>query len=131
MAAQLYTFAYDRNFLPPFPAIDIELDRLHGEPHPISLVALVDSGSDGTMVPISLLRQVQARKISKTFIESITGIRQPADIFEVKLTIAGRQIGRLEVVGDRHNRQIILGRDVLNQFIVTLNGLANVVEISS
>jgi hypothetical protein len=34
------------------------------------------------------------------------------------------------VVADPQNEGVILGRNVLNPFIVTLNGLANVVEIS-
>jgi hypothetical protein len=34
------------------------------------------------------------------------------------------------VVGDEINSEIIIGRDILNQFIVTLNGLASIVEIS-
>jgi hypothetical protein len=36
----------------------------------------------------------------------------------------------IQVVGDTEGEEAILGRDVLNQLIVTLNGLASVVEIS-
>lgn len=36
----------------------------------------------------------------------------------------------LEVIGNRQSDDIIVGRDVLNHMIVTLNGLANVVELS-
>ncbi len=36
----------------------------------------------------------------------------------------------MKVVGNRQSNDVLLGRDVLNQLIVTLNGLANVVEIS-
>ena len=36
----------------------------------------------------------------------------------------------MPVVGDKLGDEVIVGCDVLNQFIVTLNGLASVVEIS-
>jgi hypothetical protein len=36
----------------------------------------------------------------------------------------------LSVAGGMQANEVIIGRDILNQFIVTLNGLASVVEIS-
>ncbi|MCA9952420.1 MAG: hypothetical protein KDE48_22375 [Anaerolineales bacterium] len=36
----------------------------------------------------------------------------------------------VQVIGNQHSNDVILGRDVLNQLIVTLNGLAHTVEIS-
>jgi hypothetical protein len=38
--------------------------------------------------------------------------------------------GELVVVGSEQLDEAILGRDVLNQLVVTLNGLASAVEIS-
>jgi hypothetical protein len=36
----------------------------------------------------------------------------------------------MEVIAELQDDEVILGRDVLNQLIVTLNGLASAVEIS-
>jgi len=47
----------------------------------------------------------------------------------VVLQLGNFTIPKVYAVADRQNGEMILGRDVLNQFIVTLNGLANVVEI--
>ncbi|HXF64875.1 MAG TPA: hypothetical protein VNK95_24830 [Caldilineaceae bacterium] len=54
---------------------------------------------------------------------------------EVDLSVVSLRIGRqvqreVEVVGDTEYQEVILGRNVLNHYIVTLNGLAGVVEIS-
>jgi hypothetical protein len=38
--------------------------------------------------------------------------------------------GRLEVVGDTLNNEVIIGRDALNHLIVTLNGLAHIVSVT-
>jgi hypothetical protein len=40
-------------------------------------------------------------------------------------------LGALRVVAGAEGDEIILGRNVLNQLVVTLNGLANAVEISA
>lgn len=52
------------------------------------------------------------------------------DMYRVSLQVGPYRASRLTVVADRQNQQMILGRDVLNQMIVTLNGLAGVVELS-
>lgn len=39
-------------------------------------------------------------------------------------------LNRVDVIADRQGAEAILGRDVLNQFIVTLNGLASMIEIT-
>ncbi|MCA9995685.1 MAG: hypothetical protein KDE56_08065 [Anaerolineales bacterium] len=51
-------------------------------------------------------------------------------MYEITLEIGGLFIPKLQVVGDKQNQQMILGRDVLNNLIVTLNGLAGVVEVA-
>lgn len=44
--------------------------------------------------------------------------------------LLGELILPVEVIGREGLDEIIIGRDVLNQLIVTLNGLASVTEIS-
>lgn len=129
MGQLLYTFEYDRSYLPPFPVMEVKITRFGDTQDGILLNVLIDSGSDGTMTPLSILKQIHARKIGRTYIVTINGARQQVDVFEVAVQIAGQHMGRVEVVADRHNRQMILGRDLLNHFVITLNGLANLVEI--
>lgn len=52
------------------------------------------------------------------------------NIYEVRVRIGSFTIPKVYAVGDRKNGEMILGRDVLNHFIVTLNGLTNIVKIS-
>jgi hypothetical protein len=52
------------------------------------------------------------------------------DIYEVSLRVGSYMVSKVYAVADKRNAEVILGRDVLNQFIVTLNGLASTVEIS-
>ena len=47
-----------------------------------------------------------------------------------QFSLALSRFGKVYAVADPQNNEIVLGRDVLNQFMVTLNGLASAVEIS-
>lgn len=40
------------------------------------------------------------------------------------------QVHGIRILADQEGGEAILGRDVLNQLVVTLNGLANMVEVS-
>ena len=64
-------------------------------------------------------------------IRSILGDSQVADIYLVSLRVGPHLLGALRVVGGVEGDEIILGRNALNQLVVTLNGLAGAVEISA
>lgn len=61
---------------------------------------------------------------------TVTGSRSVVDIYAISLQFGPFAFREHFVVGGSQPNEIIIGRDVLNQFIVTLDGLASVVEIS-
>ena len=93
-------------------------------------MSLVDSGADGTITPLRLLKQIQARRIDTVNMRPMRGPTYRVDIYDVAIQIGIYHLARALVVADPQNEGMILGRNVLNQFIVTLNGLAGMVEIS-
>lgn len=125
----IYTYSYDSNYVPAMPVVEVVIRRVAQE-EGVNLTALVDSGSDATMIPLRFLKQVKARKARQTQIRGVTGFSYTVDMYRVFLQVASYRAWRLTVVADRQNQQMILGRDVLNQMIVTLNGLASAVELS-
>ncbi len=64
------------------------------------------------------------------FIRGVTGIRQAAETFLAIVKIGSRSIPTAEAVALVRGEGAILGRDVLNQLIVTLDGPAQTVEIA-
>ena len=123
----IYTYNYDTNYDPAFPVAEINISRTSTS-QPITLTALIDSGSDATMIPIQHLKQIQARKGGQQQLRGVAGISYTVDMYRVFVTI-GEFHTWATAVADHQNQQTILGRDVLNQLIVTLNGLAFVTEI--
>jgi hypothetical protein len=59
-----------------------------------------------------------------------SGISYSVAIYAISLKVGPFEHTAVEVIGNQQSDDVILGRDVLNQMIVTLNGLANVVELS-
>ena len=124
----IYTYSYDETFIPALPVAEVQLYQ-NREEAGVTLMALVDSGSDATMIPLRYLKQIKARKGAQKQIRGIAGLSYPVDTYRVSIKV-GPHHTRLTVIADGQNRQMILGRDILNRMIVTLNGLAGVVELS-
>jgi hypothetical protein len=126
----LFTYAYDSDYADPaLPIIEITIFSLRNSDSIIRR-ALVDSGADATMIALRDLNRLKARKVDTLRMRSVNGVSQPVDIYTVALQIGSFELSRVYAVADRQNGEPIIGRDVLNQFIVTLNGLASMVEVS-
>jgi len=59
-----------------------------------------------------------------------SGLSYVVDMHETALRVGGFTVPKDYAVADRQSGEMILGRDVLNYFVVTLNGLAQTTEIS-
>lgn len=127
----IVTFDYDTHYLgPSLPVVEATLANPLTEQQVIVEGLLVDSGADGTIAPLQILKQIQARRVDTVNMRPMRGPVYRVDIYEVELQIGSFRIPKARVVADPQNEGMILGRNVLNQFIVTLNGLAGMVEIS-
>ncbi|MEI2607106.1 MAG: hypothetical protein V9G20_00585 [Candidatus Promineifilaceae bacterium] len=127
MAVHLHD--YDSHYHPAMPVIEIVLHRRAGEPG-ITIKAIVDSGSDGTIIPLRYLRSLKARKGRTRWLSTLDGLRQEIDLYGVVIQVGNYRPFHLEVVGLENRREAIVRRDILNQFVVTLNAPALTVEIS-
>lgn len=125
-----YTFDYDRRYSPAMPIVEVEIRGMKGGPSR-SFIAIVDSGADATIIPIGYLEELSASIGGQVWLRGATHQRIMADLYWIWLHIGDHPPFYLEVVGDSKGNEVILGRDVLNQLIVTLNGLASVVEINT
>lgn len=125
----IYTYDYDTSFNPSMPIIEIKIGRSFVTPS-LALVALIDSGADSVIIPLQQLRKIKARKERSVWMRTVTGTRSIVDLYSISLQVGPFEFRDRIVVGGSQPNELIIGRDILNQFIVTLNGLASVVEIS-
>lgn len=122
----MFSFDYDPSYEPTAPVAFIKV-RGNSE---IELSALLDSGADSTIIPGDILLKVGARYSETRAMRGIIGKPQIVDLFLVTIIIGPYTLYGIQTVAGAVGSETILGRNVLNHLIVTLNGLAGVTEIS-
>ena len=125
----IYTYEYDSSFIPAMPVVTIKIGRALTTPL-LQLNALIDSGADSAIIPVAYLRQLRARKERTVWLRTVTGTRSIVDLYTIALQFGPFTFRECLVAGGSQAEELMIGRNILNQFIVTLNGLANVVEIA-
>ena len=125
----VYAYDYDLAYLPAMPVVTVQIGRPDAATS-LTLPALVDSGADATMIPIRHLKQVNAIKRQQVFIRSVSGKRAGAYLYTISLQFAHYERQRINVVGNQDTNETIIGRDILNHLVVTLDGLANAVLVA-
>jgi len=115
-------FPYDHTIQPPAPSLSVLVSNSKGNA-PLSTRVTVDSGSSITALPLDALRALKTPAFDYLVVSGYENKETRMRTFIVAVEVAGHRLWPLEVVGlDRSDG--ILGRDVLNRFIVTLDGPA-------
>ena len=115
---------YDADYYPAAPALTVGIGSPKGKVARSEVTALVDTGADVTMIPLSILRSSggriqETRRLRGSLSESVIVAR-----CLVAVLVAGCAIRGIRAVALEDNYDSILGRDVLNQLELTLNGPA-------
>jgi len=124
-----YTNDYSSDFYPAMPVVDI-LVRPEINKEGINLTAIVDSGADNTMLPENILNQLNILKTKTAWMKGVSGIRMAVNLYWVFIQLGDFQPIYTEVIGIQNHNDVIVGRDIINQFAVLLNGPAHTIEIS-
>lgn len=130
MPNQVYTFAYSNDYTPAMPIVEVGISLPKRSQADVTIAALLDSGSDGTMLPVDLLDQIGAKPVGQGQIRGILGYSRPIELYLIKLYIGSHQLHAIRVIGIETTEEPIVGCNVLNHLVVTLNGLAGVTEIA-
>jgi hypothetical protein len=92
--------------------------------------ALIDSGADASMLPIQVLQAVGAQYIETRYIRGVTGTRQAAETFLAIIQVGPQLVVTSDAIAVVQGEDTILGRDVLNSLVVTLDGPSHMTEIA-
>ncbi|MBK8989822.1 MAG: hypothetical protein IPM39_27805 [Chloroflexi bacterium] len=122
---------YDnQQYDPAAPVVEVGVAKPGSSEPAVHLLALIDSGADATMFPIDALQAAGGRYVGRRQMRGITGRPIIVETYLVKLCIGPFEFPGVEAVAMAPNSEALIGRDVLNLMVVTLNGLAHVVELS-
>ena len=122
---------YLDEYWPPFPAIDLSFRLPESQEERGQFTALVDTGADVTIVPLSILQEMNALAIDSAFIRSYWGERRSVRIYLVDISLEGVLLPTVEVIGEKTTGPILLGRDVLNKLVLLLDGPGKKIKIFS
>lgn len=119
-------FQYSDHYSPPAAVANV-IVRARSE---VEVVALLDTGADATIIPQVLLRRIGARFARTGQMSAISGKPEPVALHFVTIQIADFTLPGIKAIASRSTNEVIIGRDVLNHLIVTLDGIAGQTEIS-
>lgn len=120
---------YSNAFFPSAPVVEIRLGAPGAEVTFGPIEALVDTGADATLIPMSYLKQVSARKVDQANVRSHWGERRSVSIYSVALEVDGHRFSAMWTVGDELGSEVVLGRNVLNRLRLLLDGPAAMTEV--
>lgn len=127
----MLTFRYDTEYDPPAPIIQIGISHFSADTPKRTMVALVDSGADATMLPLALLKQSGASYVEQRGLRGVTGATIQVHRYVAAIHMGDEIIRGIRVVGHNTFTEPIIGRDVLNRLRITLDGPAEVVEVEN
>ncbi len=130
MPETIFTQEYNQqDFSPSMPVLNIGVSK-PGANSPSAIVqAIVDTGADGTLLPRDILEHARAPYVDRVHLISITGERQPVDLYVTTLHLGEWRLHGVQAAALPAGATAILGRDVLNQMRLHLDGPVNITDV--
>ena len=116
-------YRYNRQLSPPAPCVYVSLARpddfnVSGRDVPAQL----DTAAYMTVVPMTIVEQLQLEQFDQAAVAGFGGHISVAPMYLVHLAINNLPTALVHVLADRDEPFVLLGRDVLNQHRVVLDG---------
>jgi hypothetical protein len=122
-------YAYNRQITPPAPFVHVSLRCLETGKTIDDLPAQLDTAADRTVVPGPLIEQLGLVPLDELPVTTFGGQRLLVTTYLVELTIRNQFPQSVEVLAHPEEPFLLLGRDVLNQHRLLLDGPSQVLEI--
>jgi hypothetical protein len=113
-------FRYDTQVMPPAPFVETQVINPLTE-ETLQLPGKLDTGAAMTVIPRDIVPTLHLEQMGDVLCQGYDGVETPRPLYYVALEVTGYHIPMVEVTVSPR-RDVLLGRDVLNHFILTLNG---------
>lgn len=114
-------------FNPPAPVVLVELrsPTSPNVPHPARLPALIDSGADGSAIPRALIDSLRLCQVDEIMAGGYDDEEEdlvPQPVYSVHLTFPSLKPILVEVIPKDSEGYAIIGRNIINDWLLTLDG---------
>ena len=113
---------FDASYFPPAPVLEVSLAFPDDPPSVGPITAFVDTGADGTFIPLAYLKALKVERSDQTAVQPFFGSPRLADVYMIDLFFGDSRMTAIEVVANEENDEIVLGRNVLNKLMLLLDG---------
>ena len=122
-------YIYATELTPPAPFVKISLrNPATGQTHS-NLPAQLDTAADRTVIPASLVELLDLHQVSTTLASGLGGATYQLAVYIALLEVHDRPAIPVQVLAHPAESWVLLGRDVLNAFRLTLDGPNLALEI--
>lgn len=115
---------YDQSFDPPAPVASISVCHPDKPEIEWPIKARLDTSADVSLLPESIVHAFSLPIVSRVLTEAYDGAQSILNAYEAALTVEETDIGRVVMVALAQEDYALLGRDILNRFVITLDGTA-------
>jgi len=123
------SYSYNFRYYPPMPAVEVALGAPGAGFSLGPLPTIVDTGADITTVPKEYLVRLGAPVVASGYLRSPWGERRRVKIYQVNVRVGGHNVYEIEVASEPGGHEVLLGRNVLNQLNLQLDGPNEVVVV--
>ena len=123
-------YPYDTTYDPPIPVCNVTLTA-PATGYSVELTAIVDTGADGTIVPVHHLGEIGARRAIEANLRSQWGERRSVFLYLIDLQVGESTLSGIYVIGDELGQETVLGRNILNHLWLSLDGPAELMQLLS
>lgn len=125
----IYRQPFSTAYYPPMPILEVWLSAPAEEAWHGPFSAIIDTGADFTIVPLSLLQPFNPPIVRPATLSSQWQEVHPVYIYEIDLRLSDFTLPGIEIAGDPYGDVVLLGRNVLNRLDLRLQGPAQVTHL--
>jgi predicted aspartyl protease len=112
---------YDRGFTPPAPVVDVVVMHPLRQAERAGVRGKLDTGADLTVIPSRLVVQLGILPHGQVWARGYDGVHTRRHVYYVRMILEETVLASVRcIAADR--AYVLLGRNVLNRFVATLDG---------
>ena len=115
-------YNYNRQLTPPAPFVHVRVAVPGIGNAGEETAAQLDSAADRTVIPWAVVESLQLPQLDELPVLGFGGHLSSVPTFLVQLTVRSLEPITIEAFASREEPYVLLGRDVLNQFRIVLDG---------
>ena len=122
-------YLYNRQFTPPAPLIHVTLRCPISGTEIANLPAQLDTAADRTVIPANYVAQLAIVRVRELSIEGLGRNVRLMPTYVIQVGIHDYPPKAIEALADNDEPFVLLGRDILNQYRILLDGPKLALEI--